>query len=255
MPAFIYEKKGRIAYLTINRPETRNAMNREVWDGLVKAWKDVGDNPDIWAAIVTATGDKAFSSGQDLKEMAEWMAIPEDKRPPMPLPEVNPMRGMQVWKPFIAAINGLCIGGGLELAMACDLRVASETARIGDWHIRIGVIGGAGATTRLPRIVGVAKAKELIFTGEALDGKEACRIGLVNQVFPVEKYLDGAMELAKKIAAFKPVTLRKAKESINMGLSMDVHQSLHFSDRCAAEVRAALGADAGRKAFAERKQT
>ena len=242
----IYEKKEGVGKITMNRPAQRNSLSIQLIREVQAVINEI--EKDEEAKVVVFTGNpECFCAGADLKE----------KPPPTFLLEANNLINMieDLGKPTIAAISGWCLAGGLELAMACDLRVASETARIGDWHIRIGVIGGAGATTRLPRIVGVAKAKELIFTGEALDGKEACRIGLVNQVFPVEKYLDGAIELARKIAAFKPVTLRKAKESINMGLSMDVHQSLHFSDRCAAEVRAALGADAGRKAFAERKQT
>jgi enoyl-CoA hydratase/carnithine racemase len=135
-------------------------------------------------------------------------------------------------KPSVAAISGHCIAGGLELAMGCDLRVASDTARIGDHHMRIGVIGGGGATTRLPRIVGIAKAKELIYTGETLSGEEACKIGLVNHVYPVDRYLDGAIELAKKIVPMSPATVMWTKVSLNASLDVDKHESLRFSDWC-----------------------
>ena len=153
MSAFIFETKGRIAYLTLNRPEAYNAMNRELWGGLIKAWTEVGDNPDIWVGILTGAGNKAFCSGQDLKEMAEWMAIPEDQRPALPLPAVNPMNDMQIWKPMICAVNGVCIGGGLELALACDIRIAADTARLGLAEVKSGVIPGNTGSQKLPRLI------------------------------------------------------------------------------------------------------
>ena len=254
MPAFIYEKKGRIAYLTINRPEARNAMNREVWDGLVKAWKDVGDNPDIWAAIVTATGDKAFSSGQDLKEMAEWMAIPENKRPPMPLPEVNPMRGMQVWKPFIAAINGLCIGGGLELAMACDLRVAASTARLGLAEVKSAVIPGNSGSQKLPRLIPFAKALELLMTGDLMEAEEACRLGLVNKVVPFDQLMPEAEALANRICENGPLAVRAVKELAYRGIEMSLADGLRLELEIGARLSKSEDSMEGPRAFTEKRK-
>ncbi len=162
MPALIYEKKGRVAHIILNRPEARNAMNAEVWDGLVKSWIDFRDDPEVWVAIVSATGDKAFSSGQDLKEVMEWMKIPADKRPAQPLPEVNPMRGLETYKPVIAAINGICTGGGLELAMACDIRIAADTARLGLAEVKQSVIPANSGTQKLIRLVPFGKAMEML---------------------------------------------------------------------------------------------
>ena len=129
------------------------------------------------------------------------------------------------------------------MAMCCDLRVASETARIGDHHIRIGAIGGGGATTRLPRIVGIAKAKELIYTGGSLSGEEAQKMGLVNHVYPADKYIQGALELAMKVAAMSPLALKWTKASLNASLDLDRHGSLHYSDWCTAKLGLPVAVD------------
>jgi enoyl-CoA hydratase len=141
-------------------------------------------------------------------------------------------------KPTIAAIGGPCIAGGLEIAMACDIRIASETARIGDGHIKMGLLGPAGGTARLPRLVGVSMAKELIFTGDMVNGTEACRIGLVNHVYPEDEFLNEALELARRITRNPPTALRISKRAIDVGLQMNEHESLHYSVICAEEVTA-----------------
>lgn len=145
-------------------------------------------------------------------------------------------------------------GGGLEIATCCDLRVASETAQIGDRHAKSGTIGGAGATTRLPRLVGLAKAKELIFTGDIIDGKEAYRIGLVNQVFPQQKCMEKAMELARQIASIGSVTLRMAKQAITVGKELDTHESLHYAELCARVARSSPERQEGQRAFIEKRE-
>ena len=254
MSAFIYEKRGRIAYLTINRPEARNAMNREVWDGLIKAWVDVRDNPDVWVAIVTGAGDKAFSSGQDLKEVAEWMAIPEAKRPAMPLPEINPMRGMQVWKPVIAAVNGLCIGGGLELALACDIRIAADTARLGLAEVKQGVIPGNSGSQKLPRLIPFAKALELLMTGDLVDAAEACRLGLVNKVVPFNQLMPESEALAGRICENGPLAVRAVKELAYRGMEMSLADGLKLEVEIGARLSRSEDAREGPRAFAEKRK-
>ena len=254
MSAFIYEKKGRIAYLTINRPEARNAMNREVWDGLIKAWADVRDNPDVWVAIVTGAGDKAFSSGQDLKEVAEWMAMPEAKRPAMPLPEINPMRGMQVWKPVIAAINGLCIGGGLELALACDIRIAADTARLGLAEVKQGVIPGNSGSQKLPRLIPFAKALELLMTGDLVDAAEACRLGLVNKVVPFNQLMPESEALADRICENGPLAVRAVKELAYRGMEMSLADGLKLEVEIGARLSRSEDAKEGPRAFTEKRK-
>ena len=254
MSAFIYEKKGRIAYLTINRPEARNAMNREVWDGLIKAWADVRDNPDVWVAIVTGAGDNAFSSGQDLKEVAEWMAMPEAKRPAMPLPEINPMRGMQVWKPVIAAINGLCIGGGLELALACDIRIAADTARLGLAEVKQGVIPGNSGSQKLPRLIPFAKALELLMTGDLVDAAEACRLGLVNKVVPFNQLMPESEALADRICENGPLAVRAVKELAYRGMEMSLADGLKLEVEIGARLSRSEDAKEGPRAFTEKRK-
>lgn len=254
MSAFIYEKKGRIAYMTINRPETRNAMNSEVWDGLIEAWTDVGEDPDIWVAILTATGDKAFSSGQDLKELAGWMAIPEDRRPPMPLPEVNPMRAMRIWKPMIAALNGLCIGGGLELALACDIRIAADTATLGLAEVKSGVIPGNSGSQKLPRLIPFAKALELLMTGDLIDAEEACRLGLVNKVVPFEQLMPEAEALANRICENGPLAVRAVKELAYRGIEMSLADGMRLELEVGKRLSKTEDAMEGPRAFAEKRK-
>lgn len=254
MPALIYEKKGRIAYITLNRPEARNAMNAEMWDGLIKAWIDVGDDPNIWVAIVTGAGDKAFCSGQDLKEVVEWMKIPADKRPAQPLPEVNPMRGMSVWKPFIAAINGTCTGGGLELAIACDIRIAADTARLGLAEVKQSVIPANSGTQKLIRLVPFGKALEMLITGDFIDSQEAFRIGLVNRVVPSAELIAQAESLANHICENGPMAVRAVKELAYRGIEVPLAEGLQLEIEVSKRLALTEDSQEGARAFAEKRK-
>jgi E-phenylitaconyl-CoA hydratase len=254
MPALIYEKKGRIAYITLNRPEARNAMNFEVWDGLVKAWMEIRDNPDIWAAIVTGAGDKAFSAGQDLKEVVEWMTKPADQRPAQPIPEVNPMRGLQTWKPIIAAINGICTGGGLELAMACDIRIAADNARLGLAEAKQSVIPGNSGTQKLIRLVPFGRALEMLMTGDFIDAQEAHRIGLVNRVVPFDRLLPEAETLANQICQNGPLAVRAVKELAYRGIEMSLTEGLRLEVEIGQRLALSEDAKEGPRAFTEKRK-
>jgi len=254
MPALDYQKRGKIAYITLNRPEARNAMNAEMWEGLVKAWADVGEDPNIWVAIVTGAGDKAFSSGQDLKEVVEWMKLPPDKRPAQPLPEVNPMRGMTVWKPFIAAINGVCTGGGLELAMACDLRIAADTARLGLAETKQGVIPANSGTQKLIRLVPFGKALEMLITGDFVDAQEALRIGLVNKVVPAADVLKEADSLANHICENGPMAVRAVKELAYKGIEVSLAEGLRLEIEVSKRLALTEDSQEGARAFAEKRR-
>jgi len=254
MPTLIYDKKGRIAYITINRPEVRNAINSEVWDGLIKAWISVRDDPEVWVAIVTGAGDKAFSAGQDLKEIAEWMMIPEEKRPPMPIPEITPMRGLEVWKPFIAAINGICTGGGLELAMACDIRIAADNARLGLAEVRQAIMPGMSGTQKLPRLVPLAKALEMLMTGDFIDAQEAYRIGLVNKVVPLAELMPTAEALANRICENGPLAVRAVKEAASRGIEMSLADGLRLEQEIAQRLSRSKDSKEGPRAFAEKRK-
>ena len=171
-------------------------------------------------AVVLTGGSEFFCTGADLSDVSKS----EDGLPTGP----NAIERLADFsQPTIAAICGWCVAGGLELALSCDLRVVAETAKIGDRHIRIGFIGGAGAPTRLARLIGVSKALELILTGDTIDGNEAYRIGFANKVFPVERLMDGAIELAAKIAAYSPLALQLSKKAVKAAGDSSEYQSLH----------------------------
>jgi E-phenylitaconyl-CoA hydratase len=254
MSALIYEKKGRIAYITLNRPEILNAMNSETWGALLKAWADVRDDPDVWVAIVTGAGNKAFCAGQDLKELGAWLMTPHDQRSAPPIPDISPMRGMQVWKPFIAAINGVCVGGGLELAMACDIRIAADTARLGLAEVKRGVIAGNSGTQKLIRLVPFAKALEMLMTGDLIDASEAYRIQLVNRVVPLDLLIPEAEALASRICKNGPVAVRAVKELAYRGIEMRLEDGLELELEISRRVGLTEDASEGPRAFAEKRE-
>jgi enoyl-CoA hydratase/carnithine racemase len=219
--AIICEKKGSVGIITLNRPQKKNAINTLMNQELIHAVTDFEKNNEVKVMIITG-GPECFSAGADLSEVSES----DTNQPTGP----NAMDNIiEMKKPTIAAISGWCVAGGLELALCCDLRVASETARIGDAHIRMGLIGGAGSPTRLARLIGVSKAKEFILTGDSVDGNEACRLGLVNRVYPLDKFMEGALELAKKIASNSPLALELSKKAVNAAGFLDEYQSLHYT--------------------------
>jgi enoyl-CoA hydratase/carnithine racemase len=245
-PELLVEQDGRIATIRINRPRRRNALS----PSLVRELRDVLDRlagDDSVGALVITGDDVAFSSGADLKE-------PE---PPRYADEINECfnRLERFPKPTVAAISGWCIAGGLELALACDLRVASTDSKIGDWHVKINSIGGAGATVRLVRLIGLPRAKELVYTGAAVDGEEARRIGLVNRIAPPEEYLAAARALAEEIAAQNPVTLEHAKRSLNAAVDLDLNAAIDHSLELQETVRRRLGEEEfGAAVFEARKR-
>ena len=216
----LYEKKDRIVTITFNRPEVLNAMdvktNQEFSDALIS----FRDDPEAWVGIITGTGDRAFSAGHDLKEGFDRSQIYE--LPPMLT------RGLDVWNPLIAAINGLALGEGLEVALACDLRIAAENATFGTPEVRWSVMPGQGGTQRLPRMLPQAKAAELVLMGTPLDANEAYHFGLVNKVVPLSELMTTAWEWATKICQNGPLGVRTAKEAMIRGLSMSLEDGLQL---------------------------
>ena len=253
MPAVLYEKKGHIAYITLNRPEARNAINREAWEGLTDAWISVRDDPEVWVGVVTGAGDKAFSAGADLKEMAIFMMTPEDQRTGSLVPEITPMRGLDVWKPFIAAINGIATGGGLELAMACDIRIAAETARLGLAEVTQALMPGMSGTQRLPRIIPFGKALEILITGDFIDAQEAYRIGLVSKVVPPDELMPSATALAERICRNGPLAVRAIKEVVYRGIQMSLDDGINLEKYMVQNLVASEDAKEGPRAFAEKR--
>jgi enoyl-CoA hydratase len=214
-PTILLTKSDGIATITVNRPHVRNALNPATWDLIGEAVSDCARDDSIQVLIVTGAGEEAFAAGADI----QWL----HDRTMLATLESTVQRVLQsledCWKPSIAAVNGYALGGGCELAMACDLRIASEKAKFGQTEVRIGVLPAGGGTQRLPRLVGIAKAKELIFTGEIIDAAEAERIRLVNRVVPHGELMQSAVDLAIKIMARGPLAVRLSKLSIQAGLN------------------------------------
>ncbi len=222
-----YEKEGRIAIFTINRPEAFNSMNIETLGELRKVMEEFRDDPELWVGIITGAGEKAFCAGADVKETLSFMK--EHETSPWAFP-ATPMRGLELWKPLIAAINGVALGGGLEIALACDIRIASENARLGTPEVTLGIIPGWGGTQRLPRVIPWAKAAELLFTGKPIDAQEAYRIGLVNKVVPLEQLMSTAKEYAETICQAAPLAVRAAKEAMIRGSGMTLEDGLKLEN-------------------------
>ena len=231
MTPFIYEKRGKIAYMTLNRPEVHNAMNSEAWDGFIRAWTEVRDDPEVLVAIVTGAGRKAFCAGNDLVELFEWFSKPYEQRSDQPLgpvPEHNPLRGMENWKPVIAAINGVCTGTGLELAMACDFRIAAETAKFALPEVRLGAIPANSGTQRIIRLMPFGKGLEILMVGGSIDAQEAYRYGLVNKVVPLDDVMSEAQALADRLCENAPLAVRAAKEVAYRGVEMSFDEALRL---------------------------
>ncbi len=224
--AIDYKKEGKVAIFTLNRPPV-NAVNMEVVRELHEAMVGFRDDPDLWVGIITGAGEKAFSAGADIKDTLPFMKEYRDS--PWEFP-ASLWRGLEIWKPLIAAINGLAVGGGLEIALACDIRIASEKARLGTPEVTLGLIPGWGATQRLPRMVPWCKAAEILLTGRLIDAQEAYRIGLVNEVVPPEAVMPKAMEWAEVICQAAPLAVRAAKEAMIRGYSLTLEDGLRLEN-------------------------
>ena len=247
----IYEKEEGIALITFNRAEKRNAINIKMRDELIDALLDAGSDHQIRVVILTG-GTETFCAGADIKD---------SPTPSMFWDKISPKRTYSYYhliedmgKPVIAAIAGYCLGGGLELACTCDIRIAAENALLGDAHSRIGVIGGGGSTQRLPRLIGVGRAKELIFSGDPIDAKEAERIGLVNKVVATQALLEEAKKLANLYKERPPAVLKLVKAAINDGIQMSLAQGLDYEAKCATLVSFTEDYKEGMRAFVEKRK-
>ncbi|MDP2719103.1 MAG: enoyl-CoA hydratase-related protein [Dehalococcoidia bacterium] len=223
--ALIYEKKGRIATITINRPEAFNAIDPPTLQELSASLIDFREVNESWVLIITAAGEKAFCAGADIKSMIPWMKQWKDK--PWMMPSTI-LRGMELWKPVIGAINGLALGGGCEIALSCDILIASEKASFGTPEVKLGLIPGWGGTQRLTRMIPQVKAAEIIMTGQSIDAQEAYRLGLVNKVVPPSELMAAATQMAEAICKNGPLAVRAAKEAIVKSKSLSLEEGLRL---------------------------
>mgnify|MGYP001136136739 CR=1 FL=1 len=248
--ALDYRKEGKIAIFTFNRPEVRNAMNPQTYRELQEAMIDFRDDNELWVGIITGSGDKAFCDGADIKEQLPFRK--EHSYRPWAYP-ATPMRGLELWKPLIAAINGLALGGGLEIALTCDIRIASENARFGQPEVLIGMMPGGGGTQRLPRVIPWCKAAEILFLGRPIDAQEAYRIGLVNKVVPQDELMPTAKEWAEAICLAGPLAVRASKEAMIRGCSMTLEDGLRLEYSLTNYVMSTEDFSEGTTAFVQKR--
>jgi enoyl-CoA hydratase len=219
-----YEKKGPIAYVTVNRPKVLNALNTPTWTDLKAAFEEAKADASVRGVILTGAGDKAFIAGADISELAHVDAYDAEESSRFGQKVLDHIENLG--KPVIAAVNGFALGGGCETAMACTMRIAAEHARFGQPEVKLGLLPGGGGTQRLPRLVGKGRALQLILTGETISAQEAYRIGLVNEVVPAANLIDRAETILKQIAANAPIAVKFSLEAANRGLDSSQSEGL-----------------------------
>lgn len=248
----IYRKESGIGMVTLNRPERLNAINAKLNAELESVLDELAEDDEVRVVIITGAG-RGFCAGADIKEMAEGSG------------QGTAQRGRQrryrffnkledLGKPVTAAINGPCNGGGLEIALCCDFRIASEAANFGLGEVKLGIIPAAGATARLPRLIGIARAKELLYFGNVIDARRAHEMGLVNKVVPAEELMAEAMRWAAELAERPPLSLRMLKYCVNVGMQMDLLSALDYESKCAEILRGSEDYREGTRAFVEKRK-
>ncbi len=251
------ETRDGILILTIDRPAARNALDAATQAALLDAWRHFRDDDTLHVAVLTGAGEAAFCAGADLKEIgAYYRSMTPSQRHERG--ECEPglgaiTRNFDVRKPTIAAINGACLAGGMELALACDLRVAAEHARFGLPEVCRGILPGAGGTQRLPRALPLGVALEMILTGAPIDAAAALRWGLVSRVVPAAALLDCALEIAARIAANGPLAVRAARDAVYQGLELPLEAALRLEQFYAEPLRTSEDAAEGVRAFVEKR--
>jgi enoyl-CoA hydratase len=252
MENITFEKREHVGIITISRPKALNALNSQTLKELNETLDMVSKDSEIYCLIITGAGEKAFVAGADIAEMKD-LNVSEGRE--------FGVLGNRVFRkiellnvPVIAAVNGFALGGGCELALSCDIRLASDNAKFGQPEVTLGITPGFGGTQRLSRTIGAARAKELLYTGAMINAEEALRIGLVNRVVPKEKLMDEAVELANKIAANAPIAVKLCKSAINRGLQMDMDTAITYEAEVFAQCFASQDQKDAMGAFVEKRK-
>lgn len=245
-----YRKEGHVGILTISRPKSLNALNARVLIELGQAVDMVSEDSEVYVLIITGDG-KSFVAGADINEMKNYYSEEGREWGELGSSVFKKIDHMKI--PTIAAVNGFALGGGCELAMACDLRIASENAKFGQPEVSLGITPGYSGCVRLPRLVGLAKAKELIYTGDYISACEAAKIGLVNKVVPFEELLDAAIDMAGKIASKAQIAVRYSKLAISKGIETDIDTAIAFENQVFALCFATKDQKEGMNAFVEKR--
>src|SRR5713101_6982774 len=246
----LYEKKGGIAYVTLNRPKVLNALNRRTWEELRAAFEDAREDAAVHGVILTGAGDKAFIAGADISELAHVTAVEAKASSAYGQGVLDLIENLG--KPVIAAVNGFALGGGCETAMACTIRIASENAKFGQPEVRLGIIPGAGGTQRLPRLVGKGRALQLILSAEIISAQEGYRIGLVNEVVPSADLITRAEAILAQINSNAPLAVKFSLEAVNQGLETSQSEGLLLESSLFAICAASEDKREGTSAFLEK---
>lgn len=245
------EKKGHIAIIKMNRPHVLNALNIETLNELDRVVTQLSHDKDVFVIILTGEG-KAFVAGADVAEMSAFTVFESRRFSHLGHRIFRKLDTLEI--PTIAAVNGFALGGGCELAMACDIRIASENAKFGQPEVKLGITPGFGGTQRLARLIGSSMAKQLIFTGDIIDAEEALRINLVNKVVPAETLLDEAFFMAERIASNGPIAVQLSKTAINRGLDMNLDTALSYEAEIFSKCFSTKDQKTGMKAFLEKTE-
>jgi enoyl-CoA hydratase/carnithine racemase len=248
--ATLYSKEGKIATITVNRPEAYNALNPDTLQEISDALVDFMNDDNLYAGILTGAGEKAFCAGADIGDTLPKMK----KYKGQPWAEPPLFRGLKLWKPLVAAINGHALGGGLELVLLCDIRIAAENATFGVPEVGLGLIPAWGATQRLPRAIPTAIANEMLMTGRSINAQEAYRVGLVNKIVPQAELMATAKQMAEMVCKPAPLAVRAAKKAINEGLTLSLAQGLELEKELTDYVTSTEDFQEGIKAFSEKRK-
>ncbi len=247
-----FEKRGRVAWITLNRPEVMNALHPPCHDALEEIWNDFAADPELWVAVLTGAGERAFSAGNDLK----WTAQHGGKLPPMPPGGFGGITTrFDLTKPVIAAVNGLALGGGFEIVLACDIVVAAEHAQFGLPEPKVGLMAAAGGAQRLPRQVPLKVAMGMMLTGEPITAARALELGLVNEVVPLAELHAAANRWAEKVLACSPLSVRATKQAALDSLDKPLRDAIAVTNYPAVlELFRSEDALEGPRAFAEKRK-
>ena len=266
----LVDVRDHVMTVTINRPEARNALSMEVLAGLCRAWMRLRDDPEVWVAILTGAGDKAFCSGGDLKGFInqavgrteqirsgavqfDWGDVDTTGLPPSPT-TFAVLRNVELWKPIIGAVNGFCTAGGLEMLQNTDIRLASENASFGIFEPKWSLFPGGGSTANLIRQVPFSRAMELLITGRLVVAEEALRMGLVSKVVPLAALIDEARKLADDICSCGPLAVQAIKKSVYLGSRMTLAEHLRLEEELSSQVFMTEDAKEGLAAFREKRK-
>jgi len=248
----IYEKRGKVATITLNRPKALNALNAALWTEFRDALQDAENDESIGVIVITGSGDRAFCAGADISEI-QYLSALEARNYSLSVQEHT--RYMErIRKPMIAKINGFCLGGGQEIAISCDFRIASAKARFGQPEVNLAVIPGAGGTQRLTRLVGKTKAMEINMLGGQIDANEAYRLGLLNKVVPAEELDKAVDEFIQKLLSKSSVVLGIIKLAVNKGIEMDLDRALYYEAECFGSALATEDSKEGARAFLKKRK-